>query len=161
MRKQKPQPLLNAYHRKQNARSAAYVASQPPMSTEQWLKQHADLRRQKHEYLQQNVVQTDPVTGMIQWSMWSHAPNGGLGHGVHYHDSLRTDDNLVAFIRGFAWKRDPDIIVHGYYIRPDAITPAKVMADLKQQIAELLTANTQHYYPETWITERFLACGNC
>ena len=107
---------MNAYHRKQSALVAAHVAAQPLRSVEECLKQYEDMRRQKHEYLQQNVVQTDPVDGMIQWSMWSRAPDGGLGHGAHYHDLFRTDNNLVAFNRGFAWKRDQHAIVQGYYI---------------------------------------------
>ena len=120
------------------------------------------MNQQKDNFLRQNVVQTDPVTGQIEWSMWSKAPgvSGSLGHGIHYHDSAREpDDTVVAFIRGFGWLRG--VTVKGYYIRPDAITSLAVIAELKQKIEALVAAREQHYRPETWITDRICARGNC
>lgn len=164
MKKTKPIPLLNAYHRKQSAISVARNLAQPPMSAEECMAQMDRMKRQKDEYLQQNVVQTDPVTGSIQWSMWSKAPDGGfsLGHGVHYHDAARAgqETDVVAFIRGFRWLRE-DEIIQGYYIRADAITSAEVITDLKQRIEALVAKRERHFRPETQITDRICARGNC
>ncbi len=156
--------LMNDYHRKQSALLVKEIAKQPPMSSEECVAQAARHRRQTSEHLQKNVVLTEPVSGLVQWSMWSKAPENsfGLGHGIHYHDSFRdSDHDIVAFIRGFRWKHCPGTTAHGYYIQPDAITPAEVIAELKGKIEELLAAREQHYYPATWITGRFCARGNC
>ena len=165
MKKPKPQALLNAYHRKRNAESLARNQAQPPMTQEQWLKQYNEMKRQKAEYLQKNVIQTDPISGPIQWSKWSAAPDGGfsLGHGVHYHDSARSGhgNDVVAFIRGFRWLRESGEVIQGYYVRPDAITSAEVIADLKARIEVLVATQERHFRPETWITDRICAGGNC
>ena len=163
MTKPKKTQFLNAYHQKRSARLVKAIAAQPPMSREEVIAQVEMLKRQKDDFLRQNVVQTDPVTGQIEWSMWSKAPgvSGSLGHGVHYHDSAREpDDTVVAFIRGFGWQRS-FATVQGFYIQPDAITSAEVIADLKQRIEALVAAREQHYRPETWITDRICARGNC
>ncbi len=162
MTKPKKTQFLNAYHQKRSARLVKAIAAQPPMSREEVIAQVEMLKRQKDDFLRQNVVQTDPVTGQIEWSMWSKAPgvSGSLGHGVHYHDMARDpDDTVVAFIRGFGWLRGATI--KGYYIRPDAITSSAVIAELKQKIEALVAAREQHYRPETWITDHICAAGNC
>ena len=164
MKKPKAYPLLNAYHMKRSAESVARNLAQPPRTIEQCLAQHERMQQQKAEYLQKNVVHTDPVTGLIQWSMWSAAPDGGfsLGHGVHYHDSARSGqkNDVVAFIR--RWRqREPGEIIQGYYIRPDESTSAELIADLKQKIEALVAGQVQHFRPETWITDRICARGNC
>jgi len=134
-------------------------------SVAECLAQYERIKRQKDEYLQTKVVHTDPVTGLIQWSMWSAAPglSGSLGHGVHYHDSARVgqETDVVAFIRGFGWLRGSGGVTRGYYIRPDAITSAEAITDLKQKIEALVTARTQHFRPETWLSDRIYAYGNC
>ena len=163
MTKPKKTPLLNAYHQKRNARLVKAIAAQPPMSRDEVIAQVEMLKRQKDDFLRQNVVQTDPITGQIEWSMWSKAPgaSGSLGHGVHYHDTAREpDDSVVALIRGFGWLRSA-ITVQGFYIRPDATTSSVVIAELKQKIEALVAAREQHYRPETWITNRIYARGNC
>jgi hypothetical protein len=133
------------------------------------LKQADNQKRQKDEFLQTTVIQTDPVTGIIQWHMWSKVPglSGSLGHGVHYHDSARTaakgpDGDIVAFIRGFAWNR-PNVIIRGYYIQPDEITSKRIIEALKVKIEKLVAIRRDHYLPRpgNWITKRIYAAGNC
>jgi hypothetical protein len=164
MKKPKTYPLLNACHRRQSALAVAEMNTQPPRTTEQCLAQYERMQKQKAEYLQKNVVQTDSATGLIQWSMWSEALDSGfsLGHGVHYHDSFRAaqENDVVAFIRRWR-RRDPGEIIQGYYIRPDAITSAEVIAELKQKIEVLVAGQVQHFRPETWLTDRIYAAGNC
>lgn len=97
--------------------------------------------------------------------MWSQAPDNGfsLGHGVHYHDTLRNPElNVVAFLRGFAWQRTSESqTTRGYYIQPDATTTPEIIAELKKKIESLVAAKERHYYPETYITDRIYARGNC
>jgi hypothetical protein len=127
--------------------------------------QAMNLQRQRDEFLKKNVIGTDPAGDLIQWSMWSAVPgdSGSLGHGVHYHDTARSDENdIVAFIRGFAWRHNGfRRTVQGYYIPPDAITTQEIMTSLKQRIEALVAAREIHYYPQTWITDRIYARGNC
>jgi len=138
----------------------AQAAAQPPMSSKEFTKQYYEIRRQTDERLRQTVIHDDPLKGRFQWSMWSRLPDG-YGHGIRYHDICRPNNGLVAFIRGFGWKNDSKSIIQGYYIRPDAITSADVIADLKQKIEVLVAGQVQHFRPETWITDRILAAGNC
>ena len=111
------------------------------MNTDELLAYDRERKRQKDEYLQKNVIHTDPPAGCIQWHMWSHAPDNGfsLGHGVHYHDVRRPGDtDVVALIRGFAWQRkDWQGVVTGYYLQPDAITTPEIITELKQKIDAL------------------------
>jgi hypothetical protein len=124
------------------------------------MKQYHEIRRQTDERLRQPVIHDDPLKGRFQWSMWSRLPDG-FGHGISYHDIYRPNSGLVAFIRGFGWKNDPESIIQGYYLQPDAITPAAVIEELKLKVEELLTARVQHFRPETMITARIQAGGNC
>jgi hypothetical protein len=157
--------LLNDYARRRNAGIFRAAQALPPMSGEEAREQIERLRRAKDDYLQSFVIHTEPLTGRIQWHMWSRVPDGsfGLGHGVHYHDRLRPPSrDIVAFIRGFEWRRphatDP---VRGYYLQPDEFTHVAIISDLKERIAALVAARQCHHYPETWITERISARGNC
>ena len=54
---------------------------QPPGTIEQSLKQYENLRWQTDNFLKKNVIQTDPVEGIIQWSMWSTAPGASYARG--------------------------------------------------------------------------------
>ncbi len=134
---------------------------QQPRTLEDCRKQYDDIRRQTDNFLKKNVVQTDPVEGIIQWSMWSTAPgtSGSLGHGVHYHDVARLPENdVVAFIQHRMGRPG---IQQGYYIQPDAVTPAEFMADLKQIIEKRVASREPQTHRETWITDRIYARGNC
>jgi hypothetical protein len=92
--------------------------------------------------------------------MWSRLPDG-YGHGIRYHDVCRPNNGLVAFIRGFEWKNDSKSIIQGYYLRPDAITSAEVIAELKLKIEALITARELRFRSEPWLTDRIYAGGNC
>lgn len=134
---------------------------QPNRTLEDCRKQYDDLRRQKDNFLKKNVIQTDPVEGIIQWSMWSTAPgtSGTLGHGVHYHDVARLPENdVVAFIQHRMGRLG---IKQGFYIQPDAITTTDVIVDLKQIIEKRVAAREPQTFRETWITDRIYARGNC
>jgi hypothetical protein len=134
---------------------------QQPRTFEDCRKQYDDIRRQTDNFLKKNVIQTDPVEGIIQWSMWSTAPgaSGTLGHGFHYHDVARQPENdLVAFVQ---YGQGPASgIWQGYYIQPDAITTPDVIIGLKQIIEKLFVARELQIFRETWITDRICARKN-
>ena len=134
---------------------------QQPRTLEDSRKQYDAIRRQTDSFLKKNVIQTDPIEGIIQWSMWSKAPDIGysMGHGVHYHDVARQPENdVVAFIPRFG---GPPGVRQGYYIQPDAITPADFITDLKQIVERRVAAREPQTWRETWITDRIYARGNC
>lgn len=110
----------------------------------------------KHEYLQKNVIHTGPISGVIQWSMWSQAPDNGfsLGHGVHVHDTARTSEvNVVAFLHKFEWRhKGHGKTIWGYYIQPDAITTPEILAEVKLKLEALVVGGRCPCYPDPWIT---------
>jgi hypothetical protein len=138
---------------------------QRPMTTEEIYRQMDAMRRRKEAFLNMNVIRTEPVSGKIQWSVWSEAPceSFGLGHGIHYHDIVRSGNDVVAFIRGFAWRRSNQIAC-GYHIQPDAVTTQEVIDEMKKCIEKLICDGTTHYRwidENCQITPRIYARGNC
>ena len=96
----------------------------------------------------------------IHWQEWPTCPSDGgdFGHGIHFHDARQPrGKELVAFVEGFGWLRNPSASVKGYHIKPNSVTTARVLGAMKRRIERMIADQT---VGDGMISRRIYACAN-
>jgi len=96
----------------------------------------------------------------IHWQEWPNCPSDGgdCGDGIHFHDTRQPRrQNLVAFVEGFEWLRNPSASVKGYHIKPNAVTTARVLGAMKRRIERMIADQSVR---GGMISRRIYACAN-
>lgn len=97
----------------------------------------------------------------VEWRVWPSAPPSGLGHGVQLLDENADAEygprRPVGFLDGFAWLHGDSDEVVGYSIKPNKVTSAAVLSEMKRRVESLVA---KREVPTGRITNRITALVN-
>jgi hypothetical protein len=94
----------------------------------------------------------------IEWRVLEDPGSFPSGHGIGLFDSERpASDGLIAFVDGFDWYHGFSDTAVVYCIPPDDLTPANVIACMKQLVEERLQKRS---LPDGALTGRIHALPN-